>query len=273
MQNSPIRQVQYSDEMDWSPSQPQHRAFRTEQSPPKPFSQSPTQDGNPFWYKVPAAPTNPAHKLRNAPNKPIIQPKISEDDGFASFRPRPRKVSNKEREPENSQDVSFKNPSFFAQEENDDANSLADLLTQSFSLKSESQPVPEPPKPSMWTVQPPDRQAPRRNLELIALLACLPTWLFISWLSLFKLELQSIVLVVTGAIALSGTGTGRQMTEEEEPSLSEAVLSALGVIELAAVCWVMWELWKGQMEVTAYGASVIGVVLVHQGLKSRSMKD
>ena len=125
----------------------------------------------------------------------------------------------------------------------------------------------------MWTVQLPDRQAPRRNLELIALLACLPTWLFISWLSLFKLELQSIVLVVTGAIALSGTGTGRQMTEEEEPSLSEAVLSALGVIELAAVCWVMWELWKGQMEVTAYGASVIGVVLVHQGLKSRSMKD
>lgn len=268
---SPVRQVQYSEEMDWSPSQPQHRAFREQQSPPKPFSQSPTQDGNPFWYKVPAAPTNPAHKLRNAPNKPLLRQQMVEKDSF-SFRPTSRKgYEPKQAEAENN--VSFKHPRFFAHEENDEASSLADLLTQSFSLKSDNQVSDDAvadETPSMWRVQTPGEPAPRQNYELLALMICLPGWMLVAWLSIYPLELQSVMLFVTGAVALNGTNNSVESAEEVEPSLWEAVLSALGVIELAAVCWVGWTLWKSEVDVTAYGAGVIGVVLLHQAAKSRN---
>ncbi|KAJ3566080.1 hypothetical protein NPX13_g7266 [Xylaria arbuscula] len=67
------QEVQYDDEMDWSPSASQHRAFssynpyKIKNTNPR-FNDTPTEPKpGPIWYKVPPAPTNPAQRSRNPP--------------------------------------------------------------------------------------------------------------------------------------------------------------------------------------------------------------
>ncbi|POS84483.1 hypothetical protein EPUL_004267 [Erysiphe pulchra] len=63
------------EEMDWQSTQSSHRAFN-----PRPktniqqFNHIPVSNKpSPFWYRVPAAPTTPAQRLRNPPNQPNLQ--------------------------------------------------------------------------------------------------------------------------------------------------------------------------------------------------------
>uniref|UniRef100_A0A8H7TRI2 Uncharacterized protein n=1 Tax=Bionectria ochroleuca TaxID=29856 RepID=A0A8H7TRI2_BIOOC len=82
-----------SDEMDWTPTvessppralqgspTPAARGFgQGPTSSLRTFGQAPTNtDSGAFWYKVPPAPLNPAHKLRNPPNQPALIAKPKE---------------------------------------------------------------------------------------------------------------------------------------------------------------------------------------------------
>lgn len=279
----------YGDEMDWSPSQPstsQHRAFRnTDTAAPLPFGQSPTQQGddgsgsskNPFWFKIPAAPTNPARQMRNPPNMPVLRKKpVEKDDVFFTSRRDSAEFKNRGGAG-SSAGMAFKNPSFFAPEKNDEANSLADMLGQSFSLSQEGQThdrdaasssFPSSPVSSSLRRASRTQQGPRRRpVELMALCVLLPLWLLLSVFSSsipYKMALQGAVLVAAGVIALSGT---REMDDARpqaaQPKLVDAVFSALGVVELAGVCWVGWETWAGRVDVGGYGAAALAVMLAH----------
>lgn len=291
----PLSQPQhadYGDEMDWSPSQPQHRAFRhtPEQhaEAARPFGQSPTQgDGkNPFWYKVPAAPTNPSRQLRNPPNMPVLRKKpVEQDDVFFTSRRDSAEYNKRGGSSSGSHanaSTSFKHPSFFAPEQNDEANSLADMLGQSFSLSQEQQQgqatsnrnaasSPFSVKRADAVHGPTPRNRPRRPIELITLSILLTLWLLLSSVAVpYTMELQGLVLVAAGVIALSGTHEMDDAHDAERPpppKLVDAVLSALGVVELAGVCWVGWETWTGRMDVSAYGAGILAVMLGHHATR------
>ena len=86
---SPSRGYGYPSEMDWSPTpsslspsfasfgaaaaaKSPHRAFNTQGlRPAQPFGAAPTEPRpGPFWYRVPPAPTTPAQRVFNPPNRP-----------------------------------------------------------------------------------------------------------------------------------------------------------------------------------------------------------
>ncbi|OAA69843.1 hypothetical protein ISF_03113 [Cordyceps fumosorosea ARSEF 2679] len=297
------------DAMDWSPSQPQHRAFRdtpdrsTAATARRPFGQSPTHadDGggsaNPFWFKVPPAPTTPARQLRNPPNMPVLRQKPAErDDVFfsASLRGERDGRSSRPSSGGGGGGTSFRNPSFFAPEENDEANSLADLLGESFTLGRRAQaqeqrqprrgrPAPAalsstPSSPSCVERRRADPQRVRgvrpRPVELVVLAVLLPLWLLPSFVTLPARAtgvLQGIVPVAAGVVALGGTH--HELNDEAGPRqqrsrlVVDAALSALGVGELAAVCWVGWETWTAGVDVRAYGAGVLAVMLAHHAVR------
>ncbi len=280
--SNPAPQVQYSEEMDWSPSQPQHRAFRESagsKAANRPFGQSPTQpDGNPFWYKVPAAPTNPAHRLRNPPNQPILRKKPADKaDLFFSTRDVVGTENHsKRRSSGQNGSIAFKNPSFFAPEQHDDASSLADMLGQSFSLSQEDNEATAKAttaRNSMWKSEAANKTAPaKKTMELYTLLFVFPFWLLVTSLSVpYKMEMQGAALVVAGIIALGGTGSAAPSSSTQSLTLPDAMFSALGVLELAAVCWIGWETWTGRIDVTGYGTGVLGVMLAHQTWRSFSL--
>lgn len=267
------QQSYYADEMDWSPSQPQHRAFQAS-SPKRPatsnsFGESPTQpNGGAFWYKVPPAPTNPAHRHRNPPNKPVLRKNMaSSSDVFFSSAMRNNATSRGTANKDESADVTFKQPSFFAKPDNDEASSLADLLGQSFTLSQGDSPEKVKPKKSLWNVKDAGQQPTRRrNVELIGLLVLLPLWFLTTFISLpYEMYIQGAVLAIAGAIALSSTSDGSGDTAEDAaPRLSDAVLSGLGVIELGGACWLGWEVWTTRRDVSTHGTALLGSMMLHQ---------
>ncbi|KAL2684636.1 hypothetical protein Neosp_005715 [[Neocosmospora] mangrovei] len=268
--------VQYSDEMDWTPTESpapsQHRAFREAplSNGPRPgFGESPVgNEQSPFWYKVPAAPTTPSQRLRNPPNAPILRGKPVEQESIF-FRGAAKAQAQRQQEDE---DVSFKPPSFFApQRTNDEANSLADMLSQSFSLSQESQPADASARrPSGWTEEKPtvsiQSKMDKLGVEFMALAALLVVWgLTLAIHTPFRREVQLALLSAAGMIALRVTGEASKETKEEKgPSTATYVGSVLSVMELAAVCWLGWEVWQGNADAGKYGIGVLTVMLGHQ---------
>ncbi|KAM3510789.1 hypothetical protein MY11210_005570 [Beauveria gryllotalpidicola] len=329
LQPSSAAHADSGDEMDWSPSQPPHRAFRTDTTTTaqnknvlRPFGQSPTHDDSssknqrPFWFKVPPAPTNPARQLRNPPNAPVLRKKpVKQDDVFFSSSRDSAKFRNRNSAAGGGDDddggdaqasMTFRNPRFFAPEKpNDEANSLADLLGESFSLGHEQQGGGASQHPAtsffssssspfsrrhrsennnhqqqQYLQQPPHRRQKQQPLALTTLCVLLPLWLllcFYSSLIPYRTPLQGLVLVAAGVVALSSTHNGdvqpqqqQQQRQQRQPTLLDAVLSALGVAELAAVCWLGWEMWTAGRDVEgsgAYGAGILAVMLGHRAAR------
>ncbi|KAM0428607.1 hypothetical protein ACHAPT_006968 [Fusarium lateritium] len=272
------QEVQYSDEMDWTPTESpapsQHRAFREmppSNAPRRAFGESPVSaEQNAFWYKVPAAPTTPSQRLRNPPNAPVLRGKPVEQESIF-FRGAAKAQGQRQQEDES--EVAFKPPSFFApQESNDEANSLADMLSQSFSLSQEEsqQGDASARRPSGWTSEkPPFAVGPQLNklgVEFMALAALLVVWgLTLAIHTPFRREMQLAFLSAAGTIALRVTGEASRETKEEQgPSTATYVGSVLSVMELATVCWLGWEVWQGSADAGKYGMGVLTVMLGHQ---------
>ncbi|KAJ4261694.1 hypothetical protein NW762_007132 [Fusarium torreyae] len=273
------QEVGYSDEMDWTPtetpSQPQsqYRAFQDaplSNGPRRPFGEAPVSNGqSPFWYKVPPAPTNPSQRLRNPPNAPILRSKPVEQESIF-FRGAAKAQSGNEAD---EREVAFKPPSFFApQESNDETNGLADLLSQSFTLgKDHNQPAGSSGgRSSGWTSSTPATpgtpQLDKLGVEFMALAASLVIWCLTTAVSMpFGRELQLALLSAAGTIALRVTGeVSRETKEEKAPTTATYVGSVLSVIELAAVCWLGWEVWQGNATAGKYGIGVFTAMLGHQ---------
>jgi hypothetical protein len=130
--------------MDWSPTLSPHRAFRESGSSDKPnqgFGQATDPNTNPFWFKVPPAPVNPAQRLRNPPKPSLLRSKPVEK-GDIYFQPSTSATSGvmASKWDEAERRVSFAQPTFFPQQSfNDPRNSLADMLSQSFTLGKEDE--------------------------------------------------------------------------------------------------------------------------------------
>lgn len=271
------QEVQYSDEMDWTPTESpipsQHRAFREAplSNGPRPgFGESRVgNEQSPFWYKVPAAPTTPSQRLRNPPNAPVMRSKPVEQESIF-FRGAAKAQARRQQEDES--DVSFKPPSFFApQESNEEANSLADMLSQSFSLSQEvQQSDASARRPSGWIEEKPavpiGPKMDKLGVEFMALAALLVVWGFtLAIHTPFRREVQLALLSAAGTIALRVTGEASKETKEEKgPSTATYVGSVLSVMELAAVCWLGWEVWQGTADAGKYGIGVLTVMLGHQ---------
>jgi hypothetical protein len=144
--------------MEWTPEPPpsKHRAFRI--LPPLErntslFSQAPTSDnGSPFWYKVPPAPISPAHLLRNPPNQPRLRVTSQEvKENFFNTVARRNSGSDEFGNPVNQSngkpryDMELRQQQFFPLSPPTEADTgLADLFT-SFSLGSSKNEVSTTP--------------------------------------------------------------------------------------------------------------------------------
>ncbi|KAK7740002.1 hypothetical protein SLS62_011173 [Diatrype stigma] len=138
-------QVQYDEEMDWSPSASQHRAFSTynpykvKNTNPR-FSDTPIEPkAGPIWYKVPPAPTTPAQRLRNPPMKPLIResPKEAKENFFSqnSRSDRGRVDIGPSKPSASARETIFSNPTFYAPEPKDDPrDGLTHMFASSFSI-------------------------------------------------------------------------------------------------------------------------------------------
>jgi hypothetical protein len=262
--------------MDWTPTesqtQPQspYRAFQDttpSNGPRRPFGEAPVSaETSPFWYKVPAAPTNPSQRLRNPPNAPIIRSKPAQQESIF-FRGAAKKRDENE---DDEREVSFKPPSFFApQRSNDEANGLADLLSQSFTLgKEQSYPDESsggsaPRRSSDTRVSPGTPQFDNLGVEFTALAALFVFWGLTVAVSMpFGREVQLALLSAVGIIALRETGeTSREI---RLPTTATYISSALSVVELAAVCWLGWEVFQENEDAGKYGVGLLTTMLGHQ---------
>lgn len=285
----PQQGLQYPEEMDWSPITPQHRAVSGRPAPIAPIAltrqpngraenqaASPPETKSPFWYKVPAAPVEPARRLRNPPQAAQPKPEPAANPIFSRRGHKPTPSQGDEIDAVKG--VEFKQPSFFAPQKDHDASSLADLLSQSFSLGQEQDDVAEDLRSTDNRVrkeqntpiasspgQTQSRQA--AQTELIALAVLLLIWLATAFVQLpYSWEIQLVVLLVAGLIVLRGTGDiSGSMLGDTAPGAIAYVLSVFGVAELAVVCWIGSEVWNGNAEqVDLYGAAALTVILGHQ---------
>ncbi|KAK0634945.1 Ima1 N-terminal domain-containing protein [Bombardia bombarda] len=147
--NNPSPVQHYEEEMDWSPTQSQHRAFSTygQQRATQRFGEAPIEPNKgPFYYRVPPAPTSLARRVFNPPNQPRLRKSPvggsgSEQQREVVFRGADRTllardVNQQEQEERNGGGmVAFAEPSFFSQPAtNDPRSTLSDMFGQSLAL-------------------------------------------------------------------------------------------------------------------------------------------
>jgi hypothetical protein len=140
----PIQVAEASDpdEMEWTPSQSEYRAFNSglsTQREAQHFNQAPSgPQPSTFWYKVPPAPITPARKLRNPPNKPLLSAPSDEVkqnffnqmtmDMQQSPTPLPDAKSIRK-------DYQFAQPKFFPPDALGDSTGLADAFGKAFNIE------------------------------------------------------------------------------------------------------------------------------------------
>ncbi len=140
------------DVMEWRPQSSQHRAFQPAKAPRQSqlFNQAPVMPNqSPFWYRgLPPAPISQAHKVRNPPNAPRLQPRSQEakKNFFDSVTGR---QSNSPLSDNSSgaldieypsiaprREIEFAQQKFFLPTTPDAANGLSEMFEQAFTLKS-----------------------------------------------------------------------------------------------------------------------------------------
>lgn len=316
------QQAQYEEEMDWSPIPPRnlasdglaaitpmstrfsHRFEAQTQSRPQLDTRQEYQAGfqgprttefsnaatarSLFRHQAPLAPVEPGRQLCNTPWPSVeAKPEPLITTSIATRKRHRRYSSGSSTNSDGEGSVDFKPPSFFAQDRDREASSLADLLNQSFSLGQDDEGSTTEEHDSSTEErgfqrlsQRPTRREPSAkrahrstvthsvSLEPVILAILLAVWLLVSYVSLpYGWEIQIGALSVAGLIALRNTGDTGRATSGTAPALLLYVLSALAVAELAAICWVGSALWSGRSEQLGwYGAGVLTSLFCHQVL-------
>ena len=140
------------DVMEWKPHSSQYRAFQPAQAPRQSqlFSQAPVvPNQSPFWYKgLPPAPISQAHKARNPPNAPRLQPRSQEAKKNFFDRVTGRQTNSPLSESTAGaleieypsvtprHEIEFAQQKFFPPSASDAANGLSEVFEQAFTLKS-----------------------------------------------------------------------------------------------------------------------------------------
>ncbi|KAI1506192.1 Ima1 N-terminal domain-containing protein [Biscogniauxia marginata] len=278
----------YEEEMDWSPSASQHRAFssynpyKIKNTNPR-FSDAPIEPkSGPIWYKVPPAPTNPAQRLRNPPMRPIIResPREKKENFFQTNARGPVDVGLSSQA--NSSDINFAPPKFYAPEPQDDPrDSLSNMFASSFSIS------PDPDEEAARHARSANRSAfefrPNRNTtstqnhsitriaELVVLFGALGAWIF----ALDTREhygptvaLASVCACLIVSIRLAADlEVDAQIRGGQRPSVFAPSLVNLGLAQVIAALLLMWNVWSGSATGVSYGAygnALFGGMIIHQ---------
>jgi hypothetical protein len=274
-----IQQVQYSDEMDWSPTQSPHRAFNdygSTQRQTQGFNQAPTEPkSGPFWYKVPPAPLDPARRTRNPPVTPLIRSKVSNEKATI-FRGATGRISGAGAWQSGNDDidsVEFRESRFILPPDpGDPRNSLADLLTQSFSLNQERDESGDGQHQQLPMRQNFSRFSGLRTARLVDFLMLaflLATWQH-SALGQHEYRVQTMtgVMCICSTIAVRVSGdTLTDMRQEKKMNWVSVFGLTLGLVELVSTAYLGLQTWKNVGECRAcedQGVWIIGIMLLHQ---------
>lgn len=178
------QQTHYEMEMDWSPTQSQHRAFSSFQpgtARKLKFGETPVQDRpGVFWAKVPPAPITPAQRVFNPPNPPMIRASQASTTNSIRFQGANGGSAFSKPQAMAPPTTEFAEPKFLLKPKKDERDSLADMFTRSFSLDPE-------PEEDRQTDQPRQVQSFAHNLAYLVCGLCLAVvgnWAYSYWLSL-----------------------------------------------------------------------------------------
>jgi hypothetical protein len=271
LSESPARPQTSYEEMDWTPTrEPQPaalpRAFK--QSPigaGGSFGQAPTHaEGGPFWYKVPQAPLVPAHRMRNPPNQPSLRSSTERGENIFFRRKTEEQHDGQNGRPNGG--VSFQQPKFFANDkQNDEANSLADLLGSSFNMGPDEDDGPgnngSVTKGSLHgrtkDSSTGGRVAAAKRHHPVVQIACLAGSLLVWLLSL------SAPIAYTDEIRLGVLGVAglTLMTLIQTRSTNAAAITA---VEMALLAWLAQEQWwKRTEDIGLHGLGLLATLLGH----------
>ncbi|KAI0161265.1 hypothetical protein GGR57DRAFT_454145 [Xylariaceae sp. FL1272] len=274
----------YDEEMDWSPSASQHRAFssynsyKIKNTNPR-FGDTPIeQKAGPIWYKVPPAPTNPAQMARNPPMRPIIResPKDTKENFFQSTR-RPVDLGGKPQP--SASDFTLSQPKFYAPQPKDDPrDGLSRMFASSFSLS----PSPEEAEARMahanqvassetYESGTATDRTTTRVAELFALVLALGGWIFalgstehyapsVAMASICGCLIVSIRLAADLEVDRRVQGRG-----QSQISLLQPCLASLALAQVAIILLLMWSVWSaGALQVSGtFGNALFGCMMVH----------
>ncbi|KAI8625448.1 hypothetical protein F5Y19DRAFT_479553 [Xylariaceae sp. FL1651] len=282
-QNQEPSMIHYDEEMDWSPSASQHRAFssynpyKVKNTNPR-FSDTPTEPkSGPIWYKVPPAPTNPAQRLRNPPMRPIIResPRETKENFFQTTGRRPVDLGSKAQT--SSADLNLAEPKFYAPQPRDDPrDGLSSIFANSFSISPSPEEQGERIMQSTGTANPqahgpraiPNRFATRVT-ELAALLVALGGWIFAldsgeHYGRSVALACICVCLIVSVRLA-ADIEVDYQIRGDRRPSVFAPSFANLTLAQVIIILLLMWNIWSGSEWVSSglYGNTLFGSTIVH----------
>ncbi|KAI0136793.1 Ima1 N-terminal domain-containing protein [Xylariales sp. AK1849] len=277
--------VQYDDEMDWTPSGSQHRAFSTHnpyivKNPNPRFNDTPIEPKpGPFWYKVPPAPITPAQRLRNPPMRPIIREsaKESKENFFMGSTRGSLELGTGAKDAGSG--MILKDPQFYAPGPRDDPRDGLSNMMGSFSIS----PSPDDkatrvqlgnaayaPNGERGEIQNNSRV---RMAELLVLFGAL--WAWVTALGTQEtygptLALGAICACLMVSIRLAADLlVDAQIKEGKQPSVFRLSWANLGLAQVVAALILGWKVWAGTesgrgVTCGVYGNALLGVVIAHQ---------
>ncbi|KAH8677940.1 Ima1 N-terminal domain-containing protein [Xylariales sp. PMI_506] len=279
-------QVTYdADEMDWSPSGSQHRAFSGHnpfkvKNPNPRFNDSPIgfndtpvePKSGTFWYKIPPAPTNPAQRLRNPPMKPIIResPKDKKESIFLPSASQRLDFGAGTRDSDSS--IMFRDPQFFAPGPPDDPRDGLSNMMGSFSISpSPDERVSTSRMATGGASLAMQSNSKTRTAELIVLIGALWTW--VSAIGSQEsygptMGLAAICASLLVSIRLSADLlVDAQIRGDKPPSILRPSWANLGMAQVAAAIILVWRIWAdsdGGITCGIYGSALMSVMIAHQ---------
>jgi hypothetical protein len=268
------------DVMEWKPHSSQYRAFQPAQAPRQSqlFSQAPVvPDQSPFWYKgLPPAPISQAHKARNPPNAPRLQPRSQEAKKNFFDRVTGRQPNSPLSEStvgaleiEYSSvtphhEIEFAQQKFFPPTASDAASGLSEMFEQAFTLKSSEGEDGEASKGSPESME---ANRKRHIFTALFLLLALLGWNF----SLVHQELGMIIplglMIACGAIALRTVADCTRNWLKSNPSYLKAICIIHAGAQTVASGYAISEIIAGRTYCNTcrtQGAFLISVMLVQE---------
>jgi hypothetical protein len=233
------------DMMDWTPakSQSQHRAFNSVQpieGSTRLFGGAPVQaKPGAMWFRLPAAPIAPAHRLRNPPNQPRLRVASQEvkENFFNNITHRTHDSElpvDAQRSAGERHDIEFAPQKFFPPPPpGESGERLAELLT-SFSLSSD----PEVPQET------PSGHRLRHFCQAFALLLGLVFWNQV--LPGPSEHTRNVTLTVMGACALMGARTVLDNIQTSPRGFAQTAGVVVGAAEVAAAGYGLQEILAGR---------------------------
>ncbi|KAI0873667.1 hypothetical protein GGS24DRAFT_462542 [Hypoxylon argillaceum] len=265
------------DEMDWSPSASQHRAFssynpyRIKNTNPR-FSDTPIEPKpGPIWYKVPAAPTSPAQRLRNPPMRPIIRESPKEKETFFQSAGG-QSLDLRGNEQGSSTGLNLAPAKFYALDPQDDPrDSLSSMFAHSFNISPDPEEKGESDKKGTSDLSnaSPNRTT-TRVIELIAIVTALGVWKFVSdtdehYGRSVALAAISVCLMVSVRLA-ADLEIDYEIHGAIRPSVFAPSLANLALAQVIVALIIMWNVWSGNAALGSkvYGNAAFGSIIIHQ---------